>query len=139
MKRFYAFVATLLALVLSVSALSARELNLIPEPSYVDLEAEGDYVVTEKTRITVVDDMWHPAQLFAEDMMEYFGSEKPLRTVKRGDKGIKVRTDIFVPKEGYEMTVTEDSILIIGGSEAGVYYGLQTLRQLIITNDGRVP
>ena len=58
MKRFYAFVATLLALVLSVSALSARELNLIPEPSYVDLEAEGDYVVTEKTRITVVDDLW---------------------------------------------------------------------------------
>ena len=139
MKRFSTIVATLLVLVLSVSALSARELNLIPEPSYVDLEAEGNYVVTEKTRITVVDEMWHPAQLFAEDMMAYFGTEKPLRTVKRGDKGIKVRTDIFVPAEGYEMTVTEDNILIIGGSEMGVYYGLQTLRQLIITNDGRVP
>ncbi len=132
-----AFVA--LTMILMISELYARELNVVPEPAYVDLEAEGDYLVTEKTRIIVVDDMWNPAERFAEDMMPFLGSEKPLRLTKHGSKGIKVRTDSCIAAEGYEMTVSEEGILIIGGNEAGVYYGLQTLRQILVTNEGRVP
>lgn len=132
-----AFVA--LTMILMISELYARELNVVPEPAYVDLEAEGDYLVTEKTRIIVVDEMWNPAERFAEDMMAHFGSERPMRLTKHGNKGIKVRTDSCIAAEGYEMTVSCDGILIIGGDEAGVYYGLQTLRQILVTNEGRVP
>ena len=116
----------------------ARNYSIVPEPAYMDIEAEGEYIVTGKTRIVVNDEAWNPAERFAEDMMPYFGLKKPMHTSKRG-KGIKVRTDIFVPAEGYEMTINEDGIVIIGGSEAGIYYGLQTLRQIIIANDGKVP
>lgn len=128
-----------MTLILMVPALQARELNIVPQPSYMDIEAEGEFVVTPKTKIVVIDDMWKPAELFAREMQAYFNADKPLSTVKRG-KGIKVRTDRFVPAEGYEMTISEqEGVLIIGGSEAGVFYGLQTLRQIIITNDGKVP
>ena len=116
----------------------ARNYSIVPEPAYMDIEAEGDYVVTAKTRIVVNDEAWNPAERFAEDMMPYFGLKKPMHTAKRG-KGIKVRIDQFVPAEGYEMTISEEGIVIIGGSEAGIYYGLQTLRQIIVTNDGKVP
>ena len=126
-------------MILMISELYARELNVVPEPTYVDLQAEGDYQVTEKTRIIVVDDMWNPAERFAEDIMPLFGAEKPLRLTKHGNKGIKVRTDSCIAPEGYEMTVSEEGVLIIGGDEAGVYYGLQTLRQILVTNEGRVP
>ena len=118
--------------------LAARNYTIVPEPAYTDIEAEGDYVVTAKTRIVVQDEAWNPAERFAEDMMSYFNLKKPMRTSKHG-KGIKLRIDRFVPEEGYEMTINEDGILIIGGSEAGIYYGLQTLRQIVITNDGKVP
>ena len=118
--------------------LAARNYTIVPEPAYTDIEAEGDYVVTAKTRIVVQDEAWNPAERFAEDMMPYFNLKKPMRTSKHG-KGIKLRIDRFVPEEGYEMTINEDGILIIGGSEAGIYYGLQTLRQIVITNDGKVP
>ena len=139
MKRLFVTMAIVIASVFATTTLSARELNVVPQPAYIDLEAEGEYVVTEKTRIIVVDEMWNPAQQFAQDMMPFFGLEKPMRTTKHGNKGIKVRTDRFVPEEGYEMTVSEEGVLIIGGTEKGVYYGLQTLRQIIVTNEGRVP
>ena len=139
MKQLISFVAIIVASVLSAVTLSAREINIIPEPAYVDLEQSGEYYVTDKTRIIVVDEMWAPAKRFSEDMVEVLGLEKPMRMSKRGDKGIKLRTDSCIPAEGYEMTVSEDGILIIGGSEAGVYYGLQTLRQIVVTNECRVP
>ena len=139
MKRFFTFAAIVIASLFATTTLAARELNVVPEPVYVDLQPEGDYQVTEKTRIIVVDEMWNPAERFAEDMMAHFGSERPMRLTKHGNKGIKVRTDSCIAAEGYEMTVSCDGILIIGGDEAGVYYGLQTLRQILVTNEGRVP
>ena len=69
MKRLLSFLAIVVASLLSIATLSARELNVVPEPSYVDLEAEGEYTVTAKTRIIVVDEMWAPATRFSEDMM----------------------------------------------------------------------
>ena len=92
--------------------LAARNYTIVPEPAYTDIEAEGDYVVTAKTRIVVQDEAWNPAERFAEDMMSYFNLKKPMRTSKHG-KGIKLRIDRFVPEEGYEMTINEDGILII--------------------------
>lgn len=121
----------------SIAALP--EPHIIPQPSYIDMSGEeGYYTVSDKTRIVVYDEAWAPAELFANDMQQYFGSKRPLRLAKRGN-GIKVRTDSFVPAEGYEMTINEREILITGGSEAGIYYGLQTLRQMIVAGEGRVP
>ena len=141
MRRFVMGIAIAVAALFTFALpadVVARNYSIVPEPAYMDIAAEGDYIVTGKTRIVVNDDAWNPAERFAEDMMPYFGLKKPMHTAKRG-KGIKVRTDIFVPAEGYEMTINEDGVVIIGGSEAGIYYGLQTLRQIIVTNDGKVP
>ncbi len=117
---------------------SAERLDVIPQPAYVDLEGEGYYTVTEKTHIVVNDEAWNPAQIFAADMMSHFGSKRPMKMGKRG-KGIKIRIDSCVPAEGYEMTTSDEGVLIIGGSEAGIFYGLQTLRQIIVTRNGNVP
>ncbi|MGD0082539.1 MAG: beta-N-acetylhexosaminidase [Acidimicrobiales bacterium] len=35
------------------------------------------------------------------------------------------------PPEGYHLGVSEDSVTVVGASPAGVFYGLQTLRQLL--------
>ena len=141
MKRLFTSIAIAMAAILTLATpaeLEARSYNVVPEPAYVDIEEEGTYTVTAKTRIVVQDDIWNPAELFAKDMQAYFGTKRPMHTGKHG-KGIKIRLDRFVPAEGYEMTINEDGIVIIGGTEAGAYYGLQTLRQIIVTNNGNVP
>ena len=43
--------------------------------------------------------------------------------------------DSIQNKEGYILKVTPEGILLTGGSGQGVFYGLQTLRQLIIRNE----
>ena len=65
MKRLFSLLAIVVVSLLSMTTLQARELNVVPEPAYVDLEAEGEYVVTAKTRIIVVDEMWAPATRFS--------------------------------------------------------------------------
>ena len=134
MKSIKLFFTLAVATLLAVSV-SARELNIVPQPTYVNIEEEGDYVVTSKTRIVL--DVAHPnpAYRFVEELSPIYG---PLKVTKRG-KGIKLFVDENLPAEGYTLTTTADGISIVGGSEAGMYYGLQTLRQIIVTNDGRVP
>ena len=139
MKQLLRNIALGVAMLMALPvALAAAELHVIPQPAYVDLEAEGYYEVTAKSRLVVHDEAWTPAEIFASDMMSYFDMKRPMKMGRHG-KGIKVRTDSCIHPEGYEMTVSEEGVLIIGGSEAGIFYGLQTLRQIILTNEGRVP
>lgn len=44
---------------------------------------------------------------------------------------MRVETDDTVAAEGYELRVAEDGIRIRGGDAAGVFYALQTLKQLL--------
>ena len=137
MRLYSTFVAMLMALMCAVTV-SARELNILPEPLSVNVEAEGNYTVTAKTNIIALEELNNPAARFAEEMMPYFGAKRPMSIAKRG-KGITLNIDKNIHAEGYQMIVNGEGINIVGGSEAGVYYALQTLRQIIITNDAVVP
>jgi hexosaminidase len=44
---------------------------------------------------------------------------------------VTVRIDAGLPAEGYRLTVGESGIDLTGGSAAGVFYGMQTLRQML--------
>lgn len=136
--RVYSKIVAFIMAIICATTVSARELNIVPQPLLVDIEAEGDYIVSAKTRIIAVDELCNPAERFSEDMIPFFQSKKPMAISKRG-KGILLNIDGTLHTEGYKMTISESGITITGGSAAGVYYGLQTLRQIIITNNGAVP
>ena len=60
-------------------------------------------------------------------------------TVKIGPDDIHTTVDTTIANpEGYRLTVSGDGVEIVGGSDAGVFYGLQTLAQLRDSSD-RVP
>jgi hexosaminidase len=42
-----------------------------------------------------------------------------------------IKSDGRIPKEGYVLTVSRNSIIIEGGSGAGLFYGMQTLLQVL--------
>ena len=137
MNRFFRYIVAIAATITPSIAL-AQEPHIIPEPSYMEFGEEGTFTIDKNTRIVVYDEAWNPAERFAEDMMQHLGSKSPLKLAKRGN-GIKVRIDNFVPAEGYEMTINPKEVVITGGSEAGIYYGLQTLRQMAVEFNGAVP
>ncbi|MBX6755315.1 MAG: beta-N-acetylhexosaminidase, partial [Thermorudis peleae] len=44
-----------------------------------------------------------------------------------------------LPAEGYSLRITADRVTVTGADEAGLFYGVQTLCQLIQTQGGRLP
>ncbi|MEU4426840.1 beta-N-acetylhexosaminidase [Actinoplanes sp. NPDC024001] len=48
-----------------------------------------------------------------------------------GDGGIRLGLDEDLPAEGYALEIDPAGVVITGGSAAGVFYGAQTLRQLL--------
>lgn len=51
---------------------------------------------------------------------------------------LRCKVSSGLPEEGYVLTVKPGSIRIVGGSQAGVFYALQTLRQEAFAADGKV-
>lgn len=61
-----------------------------------------------------------------------------------GDASGAIRLELAragtLPAEGYELTATPGGVTIRGGDAAGLFYGLQTLRQLLpVDGSGRIP
>lgn len=126
-----------LVTLLLLTGCGSPELHLFPQPTEVTLQAMGHYRITETTPLVVECGSKNPAERFVEDMMPYWNCQMP---IAESGAGIVLRTDKSIGhEEGYEMTISREGIILKGGSEAGIYYALQTLRQLIVAHDGKIP
>ena len=72
MKYLSRIALVALSLILALPVLSARELHIVPQPSYVDIADEGEFVVTPKTKIVVVDDPDHPGASESTSSLAFF-------------------------------------------------------------------
>lgn len=138
MKRLFGWALLAMVMLSGCAEPKVRNLELVPQPVSAELEAEGDYLLTPQTRIVAADENRNPAERFAEDMMHHLGLKQPLQIASEGE-GVSLSLDATLPAEGYRMEVSATGVSIVGGSEAGLYYGLQSLRQLAVTYEGKIP
>lgn len=61
-----------------------------------------------------------------------------IRTEASGTNRIVLSLDEALPSEGYRMQVTDKGIAIAGGSPAGVFYGIQSLKQMVLADADQV-
>lgn len=61
----------------------------------------------------------------------------PAAKGKASSGGITLSIDAKLPKEGYVMKVSPKGIEIAGGSAAGVFYGIQSLNQMLIVGQAK--
>lgn len=61
------------------------------------------------------------------------------RIFREGEKEIKISKDESLPKQGYTITVTPDEIKIVGGDDAGCFYGMVTLLQMLEVEGNKLP
>ena len=138
MKEMYYWIVTVFCLFININAQAQKELLLIPYPKEIILE-EGFFQLSAQTGITNQSTKGN-CRLLQEYLEEDFGLnlhqrigqtqilliERPSNSTKSG-------------KEGYSLFIGRDIIKIEASTPAGVFYGIQTLRQLIDKNKFTIP
>ena len=127
MKRLF---LTLLMLG-AVSMVSAQTVKtvIVPRPMEVSV-VKGAYTVTVKTAVAVDDaKLVRPAELFVSYVEKDLGAKLDVEQGKKG--GIVLSLDKSLATEEYTLHVSSKGVKIVGGTPAAVFYGLQSLRQLI--------
>src|SRR5262249_33248344 len=129
---------------------STTEVRVIPQPRQLTKTTDV-FHVTKQTRLVLADghseDDRFAAQDFSDDLKETAGVQirigggRGRQTILIGDlKNASIqaslkRAGLSVPdglsEEGYVLAVTSTEMTVGGASPAGVFYGLQTLKQLV--------
>ena len=108
----------------------AQSVPVIPQPQTVNL-AQGTFMLGADVKI-ISDDVNSQNASFLKAALE---PALKLKIKKRGDKGILLRINPDLSeelgKEGYRLSISTEKILIEAPETAGVFYGIQTLLQML--------
>ena len=118
---------------LSVSASNPTNYEVVPLPQSIVMQKGEPFVLNSQVQILAAEGLQREAQFLQQYIKEVSDIDLAI-----ADKRQKKTTYIVLsvsPKvtnpEGYVLTVSEKGITIEGGSSAGVFYGIQTLRKSI--------
>jgi hexosaminidase len=104
--------------------------TIIPAPTELQL-GEGFFRLTPSTRIVISpkdDELASIGRLLAEAIREV----DPVSDARTGTVHLTLdRSSTSLGDEGYRLSVTEDSIALTAMRPAGLFYGVQTIRQLL--------
>ncbi len=113
------------------------EFSVIPQPA--EMRLHGDRPVFRLTRLCNLhaDD---ESRLAKEELLRFLEKPLELELVGTGKEHLVLRVDKSVSApEGYTLTVEENRVAVTGHDSAGVFYGVQTLKQLLLQTDGALP
>ncbi|WP_326603995.1 beta-N-acetylhexosaminidase [Streptomyces sp. NBC_01799] len=107
------------------------DMELIPAPVSVGDQGRCGFLMDRATSITAQDGTESTERWLRSTIGAAFGLSLP-PGVEGKDNTILLRIDPALEPEGYRLsTGTGRSVVITGGSPAGVFWGAQTLRQLL--------
>ncbi|WP_302062695.1 beta-N-acetylhexosaminidase, partial [uncultured Duncaniella sp.] len=109
--------------------------HTIPIPQEIKITSEGEFVLNSGTKIIYPDGnekMRRNAMFLAEYLKKATGTDYDIATGTDGKGNILLQLGHPAENpEAYRLNVTQEGVTISGTSEAGVFYGVQTLRKSI--------
>ncbi len=137
-KAFILFVIMTLSL-----GIFAQTANIIPQPVSV-FKKEGVFKITEQTQILfrVSNDQEKDFESLAADILKEATNKNlkftSLDTSKEGNILIQLNNplDTKIGNEGYTLSIKSDRVFLNANTTAGLFYGMQSIWQLLTANDG---
>lgn len=102
---------------------------MIPRPATVNIGA-ATFTLEPTTTLAAVPELHGVGEWLRGALGPATGCWLPPVTAA-SSAGISLTVDSSLPEQGYALRVRPDGVLIAGGGAAGVFYGAQTLRQLL--------
>ena len=130
----FAVVIVLLIFFLVLPATAAPQISIIPKPVKMVVKP-GTFTVTRKT-VIVTDAAARPVAEFLDTLLAKSGAKLPIviaknKTAKKNALVLRVDPSLKqLGTEGYKLIVTPGGVNISASAPAGIFYGVQTLRQL---------
>lgn len=108
---------------------NSSRVHVIPQPDTITFKADSQrFQLRADTRISAAQELGREAQLLAGYLNRATGFAI---SDSQSGQPIELRLNTALKKEGYTLDVSADKIIIEGGDKAGVFYGIQSLRQLL--------
>ncbi|MBW9277373.1 beta-N-acetylhexosaminidase [Bacteroides fragilis] len=119
-------------------------LDVIPQPQEIVLAQDTTPFVIDRSTTIVYpatnEKMHRTAEFLAAFIKEMTGTEVRVSDKEKSSNAIILAVDSTMGHpEGYKLEITPEKVLLTGGSEAGVFYGTQTIHKALpILKDGKV-
>ena len=120
-----------LLLAASAGAGAQHPVSIVPKPLHLE-QTEEQFVLKSGMTIACEEGLKEQAEYLSQMLRQATGWEIKVRPDSRkGNIVLALDTVANKHSEGYSLSVDKKSIRISGADEAGVFYGLQTLLQLL--------
>ncbi len=120
-------------LILLPSGVKSQKVSIIPQPTELTVQ-DGKFEITAKTGLLYDasnKDLVRIAGFLNDHLSKYYSLELRSPVRKTDAVQLKIVKDDVLGKEGYQMKIGQNGILITASSPNGIYYGIQTLKQLL--------
>ncbi|TCD17072.1 beta-N-acetylhexosaminidase [Pedobacter psychrodurus] len=118
--------------------LSAQEINIIPQPVYIKVESnKKSFTIDSKTQIVIVDSsLLNSANFLINYVQQYYNLKLNITSVTPTKNFISLILNTRVSEfdDAYFLNTLDDGVSIIGTSKPGIFYGIQSLIQLLPTS-----
>ena len=136
MKKWFIYCTILLASACTSSLTKTKPvaLSVIPAPQEIQY-LNGTFTLNEKTSLQIPA-QWSTLEDILNSNIQIVSHYKLTNgNSSKNSIQLKIDTSRISSPEGYQLNISPQSIRITGRTEAGLFYGLQTLRQIL--NDER--
>lgn len=134
MKEITAIIATLLFTLNMMASENSASLGLIPVPAHCKVE-KGEFTFLPNTNIYLVTDnpeMRNAIAILTERLERSAGIRSSISSEETDSQVVVCSIDPEFPhKEGYKLHVTPHRIEVTAATPAGIFYAMQTIRQLL--------
>lgn len=119
-------------------------LDVIPQPQEIVLARDTTPFIIDRSTTIVYpatnEKVHRTADFLATFIKEMTGTEIRVSDKEKSSNAIILAVDSTMGHpEGYKLQITPEKVLLTGGSEAGVFYGIQTIHKALpILKDGKV-
>ena len=143
MTRLFSIFLIVLSLGGCAAAHTPADYTIIPVPRSLT-PGEGDFQLGPRTAVVLSDagdpELARLADFWADPLRAATGWGLPVAGGPCTKGAVCLRVEAGGPAEGYALAVTGDSVVVVGHDHAGVFYGLQTLTQMLPSRpDGSAP